>query len=640
MEIKQLKSEVIDKIAAGEVVERPSNLLKELIENSLDAKATKIFVEVDQGGKSITVADNGRGVPPEDFSLVFARHATSKIQDSEDLWKLSSFGFRGEALASISSVSQVDFVSLKKGSSKACRLESHFGKVGKVFETSSGEGTRVSVKRLFENIPARLKFLKSEAGEMAQIKNVLRAMALQNPQIEWKLKSKGQLVFFWPGEDSFLERAKKVLKSQSLYETHSELEGLKAHLIFSDPSNVVKVSRQIWIFVQNRWVQDRGLQSAVMTAYRSLLMHGQYPVCFVSLQCPPSEVDVNIHPTKSQVKFLDPQKAFRVVHHGLRRAVEKAPWMGEGGGGQAGDSLVSTGGNVFKSKSGKAFQGKSQSLLSGDPEVDRTQFQKKVFQTKKDSGFTGFKVSLEELRRARDLKPGDLNAKSFDRQNGDPSSHSEETVHTDPLQVLENTAVSSGTRTWSQLQVVGQIDLTYIVAQGRDRLVLVDQHAAHERVVFEQLMKSWKEGSVKSQSLLVPLNIDMDEAEVEALLSLVTDLQAMGVVIEQAGPGTLVLNSIPCFIKEKALVKALKKLALDFINHGGSFALETGIADIFATMACHSVVRAGQALSLEEMKKLLEDMDQFPLSGFCPHGRSVSLEFPFSQLERKFGRRK
>ncbi|MEM7647179.1 MAG: DNA mismatch repair endonuclease MutL, partial [Pseudomonadota bacterium] len=326
MEIQSLKSEVVDKIAAGEVVERPAHLLKELVENSIDAGATDIEIQVDDGGKSITVIDNGKGVLPKEIPLVFARHATSKIRESEDLWQLDSFGFRGEAIASISSVSELDFVSRREGEDKAYRVQCEFGRLGDVSETSSQQGTQVIVRNLFANIPARRKFLKSDAAEVTQIKNVIKAMALQYPHVSWKFKSKGKLVFLWKAEESPLERAKKVLETDKLYECEYEYEGFKANVIFSDPSNVVKVSRQIWVFVQNRWVQDRSLQAAVMEAYRSLLMHGQYPICVVSVTCPPDEVDVNIHPTKSQVKFVDAKKAFRAVHYALREAIEKAPW--------------------------------------------------------------------------------------------------------------------------------------------------------------------------------------------------------------------------------------------------------------------------------------------------------------------------
>lgn len=619
MEIQQLKSDVVDKIAAGEVVERPSHLLKELLENSIDAGATEIEIEVENGGKTLSVLDNGRGVHSEDLPLVFARHATSKIKESDDLWRLSTFGFRGEALASISSVSRLDFTSRRKGKKKAYSVHCEFGQLGEVLETSFQEGTKVQIADLFTNIPARLKFLKSDSAEVTQIKNVIKAMALQYPQVSWKFKSKGKLVYLFQGEDTLLERAKKVLETDRLYESTFEYEGFKSHVIFSDPSTVVKVSRQIWTFVQNRWVQDRSLQAAVMEAYRSLLMHGQYPICFVSVTCPPDEVDVNIHPTKSAVKFVDPKKAFRVVHYALREAIEKAPWLN----GQRPKEKV-----FVTPEVNETFQEKS---------FERTQFQKKSFASNHPHNAQEYKsgdLNIETLKQAavRDVE------NSLDNILGSSAIPQKDMSHSERSE--ESIASSEGpSGYWSNLQVVGQVDLTYIVTQAQDKMVLVDQHAAHERVAFEKLMKAWKEGGIEIQQMLLPITVDLEESEVEALLSVTEDLQKIGVSIEQEGPASIAISSLPSIIKEKGLVEALKKLAFEINDKGGSFTMETTIGDIFATMACHSVIRAGQALSHAEMAQLLRDMDEFPLSGYCPHGRSVSLDFSFAQLEKDFGRR-
>ena len=613
MEIQQLKSDVVDKIAAGEVVERPSHLLKELLENSIDAGATELNIEVDNGGKTISVTDNGKGVVPEELPLVFARHATSKIRESEDLWNLSSFGFRGEALASISSVSSMSFKSKRKGSKKAFEIKCDYGDVGEVLETSHPQGTEVHVDDLFGNIPARLKFLKSDSAEITQIKNVVKAIGLQYPHIEIKFKSKGQLVYLWKAKENLIDRVQEVLETKKLYQSTYEYEGFKSHVVFSDPSNVVKVSRQIWTFVQNRWVQDRGLQAAVMEAYRSLLMHGQYPICYVSVECPPDEVDVNIHPTKSQVKFVDAKKAFRVVHYALREAIEKAPWH--------------EGKTQEVSFQWKPVQSEPQNESFNDSAFASTQFQKKSFPEKDNSP----KPSFEQLQQA-----GDRSSETSSMEM--VSSNSPAT----PMNFYKESAEEksqSQSGFWSQLQVVGQVDLTYIVAQTGDKMYLVDQHAAHERVAFERLMKSWKSGNMEIQPMLLPITIDLEEPEVESLLSVSDELSNMGIQIEQEGPASLAISSMPSMISEKGMIEALKKLADEISQKGGSFALETAIADIFATMACHSVVRAGQSLSQTEMEQLLKDMDEFPLSGFCPHGRSVSIDFSFAQLEKDFGRR-
>ena len=616
MEIQPLQSDVVDKIAAGEVVERPSHLLKELLENSIDAGATKLSIEVDDGGKNLKLKDNGKGVFKDDLPLVFARHATSKIRESEDLWNLESFGFRGEAIASIGSVSRMTFRSRRSGEDKAFELQCSHGQMGKVLETSLSEGTEVLVQDLFQNIPARLKFLKSDSAEITQIKNVVKAFALQYPNVEILFKSKGQLVGLWK-PSSQLERASQVFGIKNLYENHYEYDGFKAHVVFSDPSQVVKVSRQIWTFVQNRWVQDKGLQAAVMEAYRSLLMHGQYPICFVSVTCPTDEVDVNIHPTKSQVKFVDAKKAFRVVHYCLRETIETAPWLQGKRTSEPVELKVQESNRISES-----FQ---------DSALGRVQFQTKSFPeaSQQTNGLQGLKVArdLEPERSVPDSK-GLIDTSKPIASAGEFS--------------LSDSSKNKGYRSvgfWESLQVVGQVDLTYIVAQSKDKMYLVDQHAAHERVAYERLMQSWKSGNIEVQPLLLPIHLDLDEPQVEALVSLNKELSSMGVQVEQAGPASLAIGSMPSVISDKGVAKALKKLADETLQQGGSFAFERAVSDIFATMACHSVVRAGQALSQVEMERLLADMDEFPLSGFCPHGRSVSIDFGFAGLEKDFGRR-
>ena len=333
-------------------------------------------------------------------------------------------------------------------------------------------------------------------------------------------------------------------------------------------------------------MQDRGLQAAVTEAYRSLLMHGEYPYCLVMLETQPDQVDVNIHPTKSQVKFVEQKEAFRTVHHGLRQALESAPWL----------EVPAT-----KPTREMTKEIEQPSLSFQQDAFSRRQYQEKsVLQNEqKDEKIYQQKISQEIAE-----------APSFQDENQTPES------------------LTSTSKKWGYLQVVGQIDLTYIVAQDDQSLWLIDQHAAHERVAFERLMANWKGGQLERQSFLLPLSIDMEESEVEALLGYKSDLEKMGVEIEQAGPATLSLVSAPAIIRETGLVKALEKLAQDILRHGGGFVLETTVADIFATMACHSVIRAGQALSIPEMESLLRDMDEFPLSKFCPHGRSVAIEKP------------
>lgn len=621
--INVLQSHVVDQIAAGEVVDRPSHLVKELVENSIDAGASEIEVEFDHGGRYVRVVDDGAGILPEDLPKALARHATSKIQAADEIWAIQSFGFRGEALASIAAVCRLELQSKtrstdSKAPNSAFKIESEFGRIGDVAASSGNVGTVVKISELFENVPARLKFMKSEMAEGAQIRNVLKAIAISHPTVGIRLRSralsggsagaKPEFVFK-QGED-FLARCQTAL-GVKLHYTEGEFEGVSVQIAFSGPQDVTGNSKGLWFFVQDRWIQDRSLQAAVVESYRGLqglLMHGEYPVAVVKLKVPSGEVDVNIHPTKSAVKFRDPSRVFRAVSRTLRAALEKAPWLKADGGkpveGAPSDSVAGT------SRGSAAVSGAVRNYSLKD-------FSRP------------YKVSSEY---------GQQSASSFHFSSPDFLKTQAKEKIFPPTEVLHKPGIGI----WSRLDIVGQASQTYIVCQEAGKLVFVDQHAAHERVAYERLMRAWRTkgeaGKLETQSLLIPLLIEMEEDQLEALLKHQNDLRQIGLFIEQMGPRAIAVQEIPVILNESVLAKALKEMATASLDRGGSFILEEKIGDIFATMACHSVVRAGQTLSREQMRELLLQMDEFPLSSFCPHGRPVSVEYPFAKLERDFGR--
>jgi DNA mismatch repair protein MutL len=623
--IAALRSDVVDQIAAGEVVDRPAHLVKELIENSLDAGATEIEVEFDQGGRSVRVTDDGVGIRADDLARALARHATSKISVADDLWRLQSYGFRGEALASIGAVSRLELLSRPRSAKSASRIVSEFGRLAPVEPTAGNPGTTILVNGLFENVPARLKFMKSEAAEGSQIRSVVKASAMSRPEVGFRLRAKGKNDFSARAGETFLTRAQTVL-GLKLHLASGEFEGLKAEIAFSGPQDVLGNSKGLWFFVQDRWIQDRSLQAAVIEAYRSLLMHGEYPYAVVKLTVPDGEVDVNIHPTKSAVKFRDPSRAFRVVARTLRAALEKAPWLSATTRGSALASSVTA--DVARADSERepmkvsdftrAYVAPSPSSESGTANSSATPASSAVEHFRFES------VDLDLIQ----LKKKDLVVAM-------PSTANDRTA--------SNAAPSSPSRAvWSRMQILGQAHQTYLVCQDSDRLVFVDQHAAHERVAFERLMRAWKakgeKGTIETQSLLFPLLVDLEPEHVEALSPHFNDLGYIGLTVEPRGPRTLSISSLPMILKESVIAKSLKDLATASLERGGSFVFEERIGDVFARMACHSVVRAGQTLSHEEMHQLLVQMDEFPLSSFCPHGRPVSVEYPFARLERDFGR--
>lgn len=635
MSIQILSPEVVDQIAAGEVVERPAHLVKELVENSIDAGATSVHVEYFDGGRTVKVSDNGRGMSPEDLQKSLQRFATSKISKTDDLWALRTFGFRGEALASIASVSRLTLTSRQAGAEQAHQIISEYGKVTFSEKVGGSFGTSILVENLFQNTPARLKFLKSDSAEHTVIKTTLKAMALSHPHVELRIQENGKLISFWPSCDNRKDRVEQVLEIKPLFVGEAEREYVKAYAVFADPHNVAKTSKNIWLFAQNRWIQDRSLQAAVNEAYRSLLMHGEFPIAVVWVEVDPAHVDVNIHPTKSQVKFQEPSLAFRAVAASLRNTLEVAPWLSR----DQARLMRPEGGAVPNPFTENYPAAPTENLAFTDSTLGATQFQKKDFyfpsSNVKDNAVTynalaESKASREDLYSAK----SNLN-QSYPAQATSP----QESVESDESRTQENVMMPEEPRGyWSSLEVLGQANLTYIITQAKDKIVFVDQHAAHERVVYEKLMAAWRGGKMEIQDFLFPLAIDMSPEKVEALVSLTDEIARLGVHIEPLGPGTVGVKAAPLMIKESILSSVLDKMAAEIVDQGGSYSLERAVGDICATMACHSVVRAGQALGLEQMRSLLRDMDAFPLSSFCPHGRPVSVEYPFYKLEKDFGR--
>lgn len=628
--ILELRSDVVDQIAAGEVVERPAHLVKELVENSIDAGAGEIEVEFDQGGRNVRVTDDGSGICSEDLPRALARHATSKIKSADDLWKLHSFGFRGEALASIGAVSRLELISRPHASEMASRIASEFGRLESVQPSAGNTGTTIQIRELFENVPARLKFMKSETAEGSQIRSVVKAAAMSHPEVGFRLRSKGKNEFTCRAGETFLARAQAIV-GVKLHSVTGEFEGIRAEIAFSGPQDVLGNSKGLWFFVQNRWIQDRSLQAAVLEAYRGLLMHGEYPYAVVKLWAPDGEVDVNIHPTKSAVKFRDPSRAFRAVARTLRPALEAAPWVSATSRGSAQASAAQT--PAVPAMRVQDFTKPYQPAAQA-PQVSEGEF----------SSGESFSVSSNSSPAVQSNGSPAVRHMRFESTDLDLIQLKKKEVPAMPNFVSAQAPVNehAAKGVWSRLEVLGQAAQTYLVCQDGDRIVFVDQHAAHERVAFERLMRAWKakgeSKTIETQSLLIPLLVDLEPELAEALMLHAEDLKHIGLAIEPMGPRTISVSSVPAILKESVVEKSLKELAQASLERGGSFVFEERIGDVFARMACHSVVRAGQTLSITQMRELLVQMDEFPLSSFCPHGRPVSVEYPFARLERDFGR--
>ena len=635
MKVRTLNSDLISQIAAGEVVERPSHMTKELVENALDAKATKIEIHLQQGGRKVQITDNGEGIFKEDLAQCLLLHTTSKIQSIDDLWNLRSFGFRGEALSSISSVSQVYMISKQKESSQAFQVKSDFGKISEVEESSHHQGTTVIVEELFQNVPARLKFLKSDNTELFHIKNTLKAIALSHPEVEFKIKQNGELLFYWPKESDFSKRIETILETKKIYHNKLKTNSIETEVFVSAPNETQKTNRSMFFFAQKRWIQDRTLMSATLEAYRGLLMHSEYPTACVFVSLPDSDIDVNIHPTKSQVRFKNSSEAFRSVRGAVKGILEKTPWL----------DFVKPKTEVSNSLFSEAVKDQEQKTKEKSSKFENLSFSDESFHTTNypqnyahniKEAVTSFSVQNSEKTQDHDINHK-YRKTDFKKPSSNRSSLLESTL--DRASVLENQKTQNFEKKWSNLQVLGQAQLTYIIAQNDHALVLIDQHAAHERVLYESLLENYKNKKLQIQNFLIPLTFQKDSALINAIESIEGKLKNLGLIVERTGLETLDVTAASCLLSEKAILTCLEEIGQEVLENEESFSVEKKIEHIVSTMACHSAVRAGKALSFDEMKSLLEKMDLYPFSCFCPHGRPVYREYSFSQLEKDFKRR-
>ncbi|MCH8089317.1 MAG: DNA mismatch repair endonuclease MutL [Chloroflexi bacterium] len=570
MSIRVLKLEVAAQIAAGEVVERPASVVKELIENSLDAGATQIVVEVKGGGlELIRVVDNGAGIPAADVETAFARHATSKITSARDLDHIHTLGFRGEALPSIASVSHLELVTRSADEVAGTRLELRHGSVTRREAASRPVGTTVVVTRLFQNVPARLKFMKSAATENGRISALVSRYSLAYPSIRFSLTIDGRASFSSPGTGDLKEALAAVYgpeTAESMLVVRGEWDGVGKVSGFAGPPSVSRAQRgYITLFVNHRSIQDRRLTYAVEEAYQGLLMVGRRPVAVLELTLPPEEVDVNVHPAKNEVRFRREREVFGLVQKAVREAlVESAPVPRAG----------------------------IEASFTGGPASPRTPLA---------SDLVGW------ARRPR---------ADASEENAAPIMG--------PMKALP------------VLRVVGQVNNTYIVAEGPDGMYLVDQHAAHERVLFEKVLKERKERGVQAQGMLTPATVELTPLQEEGLGPLESLLQEYGFAFEAFGDRTYLLRAVPATLSDRSPGRAFVDILDSMLDAKGDDPQEATIA---AVIACHSAVRAGDTLGQEEMEGLIRSLESADNPHTCPHGRPTLVHLSSSLLEREFGRR-
>ena len=594
MPIRLLSSEVASQIAAGEVVERPASVVKELLENSLDAGARMVTITIAEAGKKlIEVADDGSGIPSDELELAISRHATSKLVRSDDLFSISTLGFRGEALASIGSVSRMTVTSRVANETEGARLRVEGGKAGKPTKVGTTVGTTVRVEDLFYNVPARLKFLKADVTERRAIDSLVTRYALAYPEKRFKLSEGKNITLQTSGDGdrrAILAALYGVDVAKQMLEIVSEEEGYRLTGLISPISLTRSNRKEITFFINGRWVHDTSLSMALLQAYHTLLMVGRYPLTALFLRMNPEEVDVNVHPTKAEVRFRNQDKIFSFVQRSVRKAL----------------LAYSPVPNVTPSLWGTTRT--IEARPSGNAGVD-------------------WAIAHDEKLQV----PGNQLPPNGDQrvETGDEAS----TAQTSNLQspVSQLTAIPL-------LRLIGQIGATYLVAEGPDGLYLIDQHAAHERVLFEKLMAQHAMKNIPSQSLLTPAVVILPPHAAQLLITQLPVLQRFGFDVEEFGPNTFQVRAMPALFMGSDPAVALRALVEDFEEDESP--LQNEIEAKFAARVCKRMaVRAGQVLSNEEQRALLMDLEACDSPRTCPHGRPTMIHLSVDMLERQFGRR-
>ena len=555
MPIKVLEPDVVSKIAAGEVVERPASVVKELVENSLDAGATQIAVEAQGGGvELIKVSDNGTGIPASELELAFHRYATSKIGNLDDLEKISSLGFRGEALPSIAAVTEVEILTQTSSETVGSYMYSRKGEVLRTESRARPQGTTITVRRLFRYFPARLKFLKSANTENSHIANLVSQYALAYPEVKFSLVLDKRSSLHTTGNGDLREVISEIYGSelaQSMLQVDQN-DGLPKVSGLTSPPSLARSNRNyLSFFVNRRWVRSPLLTRATEEAYRGLLMDGQHPIAAINISLPAQELDVNIHPAKAQIKFCHEQAVFSSVHKAVEEALAKTP-------------IASSKSVPFPVRSGQ----------------------------------------WQSPRMIMDNEPAFVIAQ---------------------LPAMELPV----------LRVLGQLANTYIIAEGPAGLYLIDQHAAHERILYDRISAQWAQKEVEVQGLLQPITIELSPREEETLRASKEFLAEFGFTIEPFGNRSYVIRTIPALMVRANIIEIISALLDSLAIKESSNPWEEKITQ---SLACHGAIRAGQQLSNEEMRELIKQLEQTKQPRSCPHGRPTMIHLSSHQLEKEFGR--
>ena len=611
--IKILPEILSNKIAAGEVVDRPASVVKELVENSLDAQSRRIIVEVDQGGRAlIRVSDNGIGMQHDDALLALERYATSKIYTDQDLFSITTLGFRGEALPSIAAVSRFEMVTRHQAADAGTEILVDGGKIKKVSETGAPTGTMITVKQLFFNTPARRKFLKSVATEMSHIADNVARIALAQPDVQFRLLHNNKTVKNWPAATSHLQRIIDVVGNDlkdKLHPMEFARPGVTISGWISSPRVTRSTSRGLYVYVNQRFVRDRIIQHALFQGYSQRLVKGQFPVAVVFIDVAPDAVDVNVHPTKNEVRFSRQHD----VHEAVKQAVAKTLYeVDRPGWGTA-----------------RHEEARRHDAGPGVSEAAETNFGFRI------SDF-GFKRKKEDALRSDNFEryqPADFSDPNIPAtRNAQPATEGPRFATPDRQAAIWHKG------RFSDLRMIGQFRNTYIVCESDDSLILIDQHAAHERILFEKLRDRSQAAPKAGQRLLVPETIDLGFREAHALEKVIDELSPFGLMIEPFGGSTFIIKSVPAFLSGREVKPLIIEIAESLATVGDSSGLHKALEQCCQIIACHGAIRANQQLTDQQISGLLEQLDTCDNPSHCPHGRPTWIKWGQTELEKLFKR--
>lgn len=657
--IAALPDHLVNQIAAGEVVERPANALKEIVENSIDAGATAIEVELAGGGiRLIRVSDNGGGIHPDDIELALHRHATSKIKTLNDLEHVASMGFRGEGLASIASVSRLTLTSRRDGSAHATQVKAEDGKLSSPTAAAHPVGTTIEAAELFFNTPARRKFLKSENTEYAHCATMLERLALAHPHIAFSLKRDGKQVFKLPAQ-SLHERIAAIVgedfQTASL-EIDSGNGALRLYGAIAKPTFSKGKTDKQYCFVNHRFVRDKVMLHAVKQAYRDVLHNALTPAFVLFLDLPPEAVDVNVHPTKTEIRFRDSQQVHQLVFHTLNKALADTRADLTESVGNAGEVLHEiTGIRPAATSSENEPSGfhpnptaSSENIFAATPSTHASE-PRNAFGSGKTAPMPyqaarapqQRSLSLRESRAALNTYAELFKNTAADEADIELAQFEQARFGTTSATSSENTAHSFSDDPKPELPPLGfaiaQLLGIYILAQAEDSLLLIDMHAAAERVNYEKMKRQRQEnGNLQSQRLLIPVTFAASHEECAALTDHADTLAGFGLELSDMGGNTLAVRAVPAMLGKADVVSLAKDVLGELAQVGSSQTIEEHENHILATMSCHGSVRAGRQLTLPEMNALLRDMENTPRSNQCNHGRPTWVKLTLKELDALF----